>query len=77
MKMNLDRKEYLLQYTEQRNTELEKLLIKRAGDDEYVKKRLHNLGIEKNVPRSIKNVVEELTEVTEERDKLRALNEEM
>jgi len=37
LKENLDRKEYLLQYCEQRNTEMEKLLKKRAMHDEYIK----------------------------------------
>jgi len=46
MKANLDRKEYLLQYWEERNTEMEKLLKKRALHDEYVKKRLDHLSIE-------------------------------
>ena len=62
MKQNLDWKEYLMQYTEQRNTELEKILIKRSSSDEYIKKRLSGLGIEPKIGWSIKNVVEDLSE---------------
>ena len=53
MKGNLDRKEYLIQYTEQRNTQLEKVLIKQAPQDEYIKKRLAGLGVEPKIGRSI------------------------
>ena len=59
MKENLDRKEYLLQYCEQRNTEMEKLLKKRALHDDYVKKRLEALSIEADKERTITNVVED------------------
>ena len=40
---------------------MEKLLKKRAGHDEYIKKRLDHLAIEPEIGRTIRNVVEDLT----------------
>lgn len=74
MRANLDRKEYLLQYCEQRNTEMEKLLKKRAGSDEYIKKRLDHLAIEPDKERTIRNVVEDLSLIKEENEGLRREN---
>jgi chromosome segregation ATPase len=77
MKANLDRKEYLLQYCEQRNTEMEKLLKKRAMHDDYIKKRLEGLSIEPDKERTIRNVVEDCTMLREENENLRRENKSL
>jgi DNA repair exonuclease SbcCD ATPase subunit len=77
MKASLDRKEYLLQYWEQRNTEMEKLLKKRAGHDEYIKKRLDHLAIEPEIERTIRNVVEDLTWLKEENENYKRENKSL
>lgn len=53
---------------------MEKLLKKRAGSDEYIKKRLDHLAIEPDKERTIRNVVEDLTLVREENDSLKREN---
>jgi cell division septum initiation protein DivIVA len=77
MKGNLDRKEYLLQYTEQRNTEMEKLLKKRAMHDEVIRKRLESLAIEPDKERTITNVVEDCTRFQERAQELEKENKKL
>lgn len=77
MKGNLDRKEYLLQYTEQRNTEMEKLLKKRAMHDEVIRKRLESLSIEADKERTITNVVEDCTRLQKRADELEKENKKL
>ena len=77
MKGNLDRKEYLLQYTEQRNTEMEKLLKKRAMHDEVIRKRLESLSIEPDKERTITNVVEDWTRFQERVEELEKENKKL
>lgn len=77
MKGNLDRKEYLLQYTEQRNTEMEKLLKKRAMHDEVIRKRLESLSIEPDKDRTITNVVEDCTRIQERNNELEKENKKL
>lgn len=77
LKENLDRKEYLLQYCEQRNTEMEKLLKKRAANDDYIKKRLDALAIEPDKERTITNVVEDLSNLREQVNNLKKENKSL
>ena len=77
MKENLDRKEYLLQYCEQRNTEMEKLLKKRAMHDDYIKKRLEGLSIEPDKERTITNIVEDNTILKDEVTRLKSENKSL
>lgn len=78
MKSNLDRKEYILQWCEQRNTEMEKLINKHVPlSNENVRRFLKKLDIDKNQPRSIKNVVEDLTEAKDELERVKQVNEEL
>jgi len=74
MKANLDRKEYLLQYCEQRNTEMEKLLREKAVSDDRIKKKLEALCIEADRERTIRNVVEDCAELRESNDHLKREN---
>lgn len=77
MKANLDRKEYLLQYCEQRNTEMEKLLREKAVTDDRIKKRLEGLWIEPDRERTIRNVVEDCTELREQNEHLKRENKSL
>mmetsp|Transcript_26664 Transcript_26664/g.26554 ORF Transcript_26664/g.26554 Transcript_26664/m.26554 type:complete len:119 (+) Transcript_26664:452-808(+) len=56
---------------------MEKLLKKRALHDEYIKKRLSHLSIEPNKDRTIRNVVEDCTALTEENERLKRDNKSL
>lgn len=77
MKESLDRKEYLMQYTEQKNAEFEKILRKRAPNDDYIMKRLDAMNIDHKKDRVITNIVEDNTNLLEAMDDLREENKKL
>ena len=76
MKENLERKEYLLQMTEQRYSEFEKFVLRLAETDDDVRAKLNTLNM---VPRDriISNVIKENDELRDQYEQVVAANERL